>query len=165
MDGSIVFARLQECASHLIHAHPSSNPKQHLDQSAVFAPLTAERPYTLQWTALPPQNCLFPWGIWTHVVHNALGPSKPTTQTASQLVQPFLHSSLQSVPILYNRPSTPFHPQNCPFQWGSWPRLIHGYLGQLEFSTQRASRSVQPFLHSSVLWQIDRLTDKSLLSL
>jgi len=33
--------------------------------SAVFAQITAERPYTLQWTALYPQNCPFPWGIWT----------------------------------------------------------------------------------------------------
>jgi len=30
--------------------------------SAVFAQTTAECPYTLQWAALPPQNCPFPWG-------------------------------------------------------------------------------------------------------
>jgi len=33
--------------------------------SAVFAQLTAECPYTLQWAASFPQNCPFPWGIWT----------------------------------------------------------------------------------------------------
>jgi len=30
-----------------------------LISSAVFAQITAERPYTLQWTALYPQNCPF----------------------------------------------------------------------------------------------------------
>jgi len=34
--------------------------------SAVFAQVTAECPYTLQWAALlPPQN--YPWGILTHI--------------------------------------------------------------------------------------------------
>ena len=35
------------------------------------------------------------------------------SQTASRSVQPFLHSSRQRVPILYNEP--PFRPQNSPF--------------------------------------------------
>jgi len=35
------------------------------------------------------------------------------SQTASRSVQPFLHSSRQRVPILYNEP--PFCPKNCPF--------------------------------------------------
>jgi len=40
----------------------------------------------------PPQNCLFLWEIWTPVytVDGPLGPSESTTQTASQLVEPFL---------------------------------------------------------------------------
>ena len=34
--------------------------------SAVFAQMTAECAYTLQWDASsPPQNCPFPWGNWT----------------------------------------------------------------------------------------------------
>jgi len=27
----------------------------------------AERRYTLQWAALAPWNCCFPWGIWTSI--------------------------------------------------------------------------------------------------
>jgi len=36
------------------------------------------------------------------ITHDSLGPSVPTTQTASQSVQTFLHRWPQSVPILYN---------------------------------------------------------------
>jgi len=39
-------------------------------------------------------------------------------------------------------------PKNCPFPWSDLnPCLTHGSLGWPEFSTQAASRSVQPFLH------------------
>ena len=46
--------------------------------SAVFAHLTTESRYTLQWTAPSlPQNCLFPWGIWTpYLIHGSLGQPK-----------------------------------------------------------------------------------------
>jgi len=45
-----------------------------------------------------------------------LGPRVRITQTASRSVQPFLHSSPQSVHILYHSP--PFFPQSCFFPWG-----------------------------------------------
>jgi len=52
---------------------------------------------------LPASNCAFPSAdLNPHLIHGSLGPSKSSTQTASQLVQPFLHSSPQCVPILYN---------------------------------------------------------------
>jgi len=41
-----------------------------------------------------------------------------------KLVQPFLQSSRQEVPTLYNGPSL-FPPQNCPFTWGIWTRSRH----------------------------------------
>ena len=47
--------------------------------------------------------------------------------------------------------------KNCPFPWGwSGPHLIHGSLGPAKSSIQTASRSVQPFLQGSLVWQIDR---------
>jgi len=49
---------------------------------------------------------------WTCV---SSGPSKSTTQTANRSVKPFLHSSWQKVPTLYNGHR---FPQNCPFSWG-----------------------------------------------
>ena len=68
---------------------------------------------------LHPQNCPFPLeDMDLHLIHNSLDPFKSTTRTASQFVQPFLHSSLQSVPLLYS--GLPLTLQNCPFSWGIW---------------------------------------------
>jgi len=40
-----------------------------------------------------------------HLIHASLGPPESKSQTASPSVEPCLHSSPQSVPILYNGPS------------------------------------------------------------
>jgi len=59
---------------------------------------------------------------------DSLGPSEPITQMASQLVQPFSHSSRQTGPIFYNVPSTsPL--KIAPLHGGSGSHLIHGSLG------------------------------------
>jgi len=58
----------------------------------------------------------------------------------------------------YNGP--PFPPQNCPFPRGDLDtHLIHDSMGPSKPATQTASRSVQPFLQGSLLWQTDRQTD------
>jgi len=44
-----------------------------------------------------------------HLTHDSLGPFESTAQTANWSVQPFLHSSQQKVPILYN--GGPFPPK------------------------------------------------------
>jgi len=41
-----------------------------------------------------------------HLIHS-FGPPESSTQTASRSVQPFLYSSSQTVPILYNGPPLP----------------------------------------------------------
>ena len=54
-----------------------------------------------------------------HVIHGFLDAPDSASQTASQSVQPFLHSWRQRIPILYNgMPQSP--PQNCAFQWCIW---------------------------------------------
>jgi len=54
----------------------------------------------------------------------------------------------------------PFPPQNCPFPcWDLDSHLIHGSLDPSKSSTQTASRSVQPFLQGSLVWQTEWLTD------
>ena len=46
--------------------------------------------------------------------------------------------------LLYN--GLPLPSQNCPFPWENLDlHLIHSFLGPSEFSSQRVSRSVQPF--------------------
>jgi len=58
----------------------------------LFVQMTAECPYTLQCDApFPPQDCPFPWGIWTTWF---LSLPQSSTQTASRSVQPFLQGSL-----------------------------------------------------------------------
>jgi len=57
-------------------------------------------------------------GSEPHLIRGSLGAPESSAQTASRSVQPFLHISPQSVPILNNGP--PFHPQNCLFPWGIW---------------------------------------------
>ena len=53
-----------------------------------------------------------------------------------------------------------FFPQNFPLPIGGLdPHLIHGFPGPPKSSTQTASRSVQPFLRGSPVWQTDRPTD------
>ena len=82
----------------------------------------------------PPNTCL-------------LGYTESTTQTASRSVQPFLHSSRQSVSILYNRRL--FNLKIAPSHGRPGPHLMHDSLGVSEPTTQTASRLNQPFLHSS----------------
>ena len=66
--------------------------------------------------------------MWrTYRCLTSFGPLESTTQTANQSVQPFLHSSRQKVPILYNgRPCTPQLP--LPMRDVD-PDLTHGSFG------------------------------------
>jgi len=64
---------------------------------AIFAQLTAELPCILQWAALSPSLKIVRshGDQGTYLIHDFLGPSEPTTQTASRSIQLFLHSSPQ----------------------------------------------------------------------
>jgi len=61
---------------------------------------------------------------------------------------------------LYFTMGCSFPPQNCPFPWGSWPHLIHGYIDLPESSAQTASRSVQPLIFAGLTSVTDRPTDR-----
>ena len=115
--------------------------------SAVFAQITTKCRYTLhRATSSPPLKLpLFMGDLNLHLIHGSLCPPKSSTQTASRSVQPFLHSSPQSVRIVCNI---------CrPFPWDMWTpsNTVHGSLGQPESTTHTASRSVPPFLQGSLL--------------
>ena len=84
----------------------------------------------------------------THLTHASLGLHKSITQIASRVDQPFLHSSQQTVPILYNGPLPP----KLPLPMGDQDLyLTHCSLGPPESITHMASQLVQPFLQGS--WQ------------
>jgi len=65
--------------------------------SAIFAQMTAQCPYTVQWATPSPLKIApsHPMGdVNPHLIHGSLGPPESSTQTASQLVRPFLRGSL-----------------------------------------------------------------------
>jgi len=99
-------------------------------------------------TLVPPGvydwNCVY----WRHLANTTelvLPSVHPMSiaQTANRSVQPFLHSSQQKVPLLYNVRS---FPKRLPLAMRDLD-LTHNSLGQSEPIVQTASRSVQPFSH------------------
>ena len=86
-----------------------------------------------------------------HLVHGSLDPPDSASQMAPWSVQLFLHSSPQSVPILYNGPPSPPHI--------SCSHLIHGSLGQPQSSTHTTSQSVFAGLTTVTDCLTDRPTD------
>ena len=91
---------------------------------------------------------------------SSLGLPDSASKTASWSVQPFSHSSHQTVPILYNGP--PLRPENRPFTWkGSGPHLMHGSLGPPESTCQTTSDRFSHFCRAHDLDILsDRQTDK-----
>ena len=109
-------------------------------------------------------NCPFlSGGCEPRLTRGSLGRSEFTSQAASRSHQAFLYNSPYSFPTLFNgvghpKGGTPFLPQKCPFRCGDRGRdLIHGSLGSPDSIFQTASRSVQPFQHSS--WSLPTVTD------
>jgi len=88
-------------------AHLNPEPKRHLDQFNSFC--TAERPYTLQRTALSPSKLPLPMG-WSgpHIIPTwFLGSPESLTQTASRLVKPFCRVQYCDIPT--DRQTTLLH--------------------------------------------------------
>jgi len=111
--------------------------------SAIFAQVTTECPYTLQWAPLSP--IIAP----SHGVSGPQGTipeTHPSPQTKRHLYR-YSHFCTHDCRVsLYFTMGRPFPPQNCPFPWEDLdPHLIHGSLGPPKSSTQMASRLVQPF--------------------
>ena len=73
-------------------------------QFTLFTQLS--KSYALQYFSVgqtPSKSRLHVLAFRPHLIHASLHPPKSTSQTASRLVQPFLHSLWQSVPIVYNK--------------------------------------------------------------
>ena len=95
-----------------------------------------------------PQNCPFPWGIWTNLIHCSLGsPEWPSPQPKCHLDCFSLFCRVHGRALNYPPVGRSGHPAN------TW------FLGPTRVSNQTASRSVQQFLRRSMLWQTDWLTD------
>jgi len=145
--------RLNECF--LQHIRVNS-VKGKLISSAIFAQLTAECRYTLQWVAPFPSLKITPshGGYGPHLTHDSWAHLSPQPKWHLDCFSCFCTDDHRV--SLYFTMGCPFSPQNCPFLWGYLdPHLIHGSLGPPESSIQ----VVQPFLQGSLVWQTDRLTD------
>jgi len=144
---------------HLIHT--SLDPPESITQTVQPCLHSARQSVVWHVGVRPsPSKLLFFMGrsrdLNPHLIRGSLCPPDSAVQTASRPVLPILHSSRQTVPILYNGP--PLFPQNTPSHGGSGHHLIHGS------STETASRSVQPFLHAQYCdIQTDRPSDHAIL--
>ena len=87
--------------------------------SAVFAQLTAESPYTLQWAPLSPKIAHSHRGPRPDLTHDSLGPFEPITNGI--FIGSAVFAQMTAV-LLY----PPLSYQNYPFPWGSGPHLING---------------------------------------
>jgi len=115
--------------------------------SAIFAQLTAESRYTLQWTAPFPLKIAPSHGdLNLYLIHGSLGmgPPQSLTQTASLLVQPFC--TAHKCPNTLQWPAP--HPlKTARSNGGFGPHLIRW--GLIRWPTRvlnpAASRPVEPF--------------------
>jgi len=128
MDGSIVFARLRQCAPHVTHGslgHRSPQPKKHLDWFSHFCTAHDKVLSGMPGYVFFPKNCPFAWGnLDSHLRHGSLGQPKSKSQTASRLVQPFFCTAHRRV-SLYFTMGRHFSPQNCQFQLGDLVTWAH----------------------------------------
>jgi len=103
------------------------------------------------------KNCLHMRVLNSHVIHDTLGPSKLIIGMVSGSILPFLHSSLQSVPIVYN--GLPLTPQNCPFYGGAVPPFNTWFTGPTYvFNPNGVSIGWAVFAGLTILWLTDRQT-------
>ena len=150
MDGSVVFARLRQCAPPPNTCFLGPTWVHTLNDisigSAVLAHLTAEDPYTLQQAAPSPSKLPLLMGDLDSCLINAyLGPPRPLSiSNGISISSAVFYSSLQSVPTVYTGPLIPPF-KIAPSHWGPVPHPIHGSLGTPESITQMAYWSVQPF--------------------
>ena len=78
-----------------VHPFQTHNPNGIWIGSAVFAQMTAERPYSLQWDAPSSLKIATSNGdLDPQLIHGFLGPLESSARTASQSVQLFLQGSL-----------------------------------------------------------------------
>ena len=126
--------------------------------SAVFAPLMAESPYTLQWVPLSPKIATSygasgppsdTWFLGPIRAHNPNGISISSAVFAQMTIEcPY---TLQW--------DAPFPLKIATYYRGGSGRPSNTWFpGPPKSSMQTASRSVQSFLLGSLVWQIDRQT-------
>jgi len=117
------------CLSVCDHSYKCQSGQRNLTKSPHHS-----HTWTVQWHSPGGAN------VHPHPTPAFLGPTESILQTASRLIQPFLHSSWQKATILYYTIiGSHFHPKNCPCTRGSGRSLIYASLGSLQSSLQMES--------------------------
>jgi len=105
---------------------PVHNPNGISIGSAIFAQMTAVS-LGMPWHVLSPKNCTFGQGdLDPYLTRGSLGQPEFKYQTASQSVQPLLHSSRQR---RYTLKCDALSPLKLPLPWGYEPPSNTWFLG------------------------------------
>jgi len=144
MDNSLVFARLLHCAPHLIHA--SLDPSESTTQTASRSVQPFCTAHGIVSVRMPGDVLSQKLPVGTrrsepHLIHDSLGPSESTCQTASRSVQQSLQGRRSWTVQLYSQVA----PMCSPFI--SWPTFT---LLSLPLCLECYNR---PQSHSREAWQ------------
>ena len=139
----------------LVHpsAHWSPQPKQQIDQFSCFC--TAQGRKSLRFT---PELPLTIGGLDLHLIW-FLGFMRAQNSKATSIGS-VVFAQL-TAECHYTLQWFAYFSIKLPLPMGDLgSHVIHGALGLPESSTEMATRSLQPFLQSSIVWQTDRPTDR-----
>jgi len=128
-------------------AHPSLQPRWHLDLFSHFCTAHGSVSSVMSRHVLSPKNLPLRMGNWTPSNTCFLGPTrvqKPNGISIGSAVFARLTAKCRRA-----FPGMPSPLTIAPSIRVSGPHLIHGSLSPPEPTAETASRSVQPFLHSS----------------
>jgi len=96
--------------------------------SAVFAQRTADSPYTTMGAAFP-QNCPFPWEIWTPCNTQYMITWANQTHSPNAMSIALCFCTAHRRLSLYFTTDRTFRPENCLFLWGTWTPSNVWFLG------------------------------------
>jgi len=139
-------------------AHSIPQPKRQIDRFSRFCTAQGRKCRQFAMGAPIHHNCIFPWGIWTCNTR-CLWPMRANNPNGTSIGSTVFAQMAAECPYtLQWFACFPF--KIAPCHGGSGPHVTHGSLDPPECWTQRATRSLQQFLHGSLVWQTDRPTDR-----
>jgi len=161
MDGSFVFARWRQCAFPWVHnwrhlantielVRPSVNgqPESTIQTAnRLFLHSSRQKVHILAMGCCSSKIAPCHGGSGPHLIHGSLRPPRVLNPNGILIVLAVFVRQPQC-PYIYFTMGRTFPLKIAPSD-GAYP--IHGSLGQPEFTTQTAFRSVQPFLQGSLV--------------
>ena len=139
MDGSVVFARWRQCASHLLNASigpRESTTKRHLDRFSHFCTAHSKVSSGIPGHVFPLKNYTFAWGdLEPHLIHDSLSQPSPNPVRRLDRFSRFLCKAHTAESRYTLQRVVSFSPYNCLFSWGSEFPSKTWFLGQPEYSS------------------------------